>query len=127
MVVVDVVGGVGVDDNIGDLLLIKLVGVVDTPIDELFDDEMILSLLFVVAICCCCFGLLELDVGFVGVDSVGLADGDGVVDTGVAVVVGTFTVLGILHMRASVVLTTLRLGLLGLHISDFRFSDTVVE
>ena len=126
MVVVGVVSGVGVDDNIGDLLLIKLVGVVDTPIAELFDGEtMLLLFLFVVTICCCCFGLLELDAGFVDADSVGLVDGDGV-DTGVAVVVGTFTVLGILHMRASVVLTTLRLGLLGLHISDFRLSDTVV-
>ena len=107
----------GVDDDIGagggDLLLTELVGVVDAPIAGLFDWEMtLLLLLVVVAICCCCFGLLELDAA--------------VVDTGVAVVVGSFTVFGILHMRASVVLTTLRLGLLGSHISDFRFSDTVV-
>jgi hypothetical protein len=117
MVVVDA----GVDDDIG-----ELAGVVVARIAELFDSEMTLLLLFAVAICCCCFGLLEVDAGVVGVDSVGVVDGDPVVDTGVAVVVGTFTVLGILHMRASVVLTTLRLGLLGLHISDFRFSDTVV-
>jgi hypothetical protein len=110
----------GVDDDIGaggDLLLTELDGVVDAPIAGLFDWEMTL-LLFVGVICCCCFGLLELDAGVVAVDSVGVVDA--------AVVVGSFTVFGILHMRASVVLTTLRLGLLGSHISDFTFSDTVV-
>jgi hypothetical protein len=117
MVVVGVVV-VGVDDDIGDLLLTELAGVVDAPIAELFDCEMTL-LLFVVAICCCCFGLLEPDVGVVGIDTVGVVDGDRVVDTGVAAAVGSFNVFGILHMRASVVLTTLRLGLLGSHISDF--------
>ncbi len=117
MTVVGVV--VGVDDDIGDLLLIELAGVVDAPIAELFDCEMTLLLLFVVAICCCCFGLLEPDAGIVGVDTVGVVDGDGVVDTGVSAVVGSFIVFGIWHMRASVVLTTLRPGLLGSHISDF--------
>ena len=72
--------------------------------------------------------MLELDVCVAGVDS-GVLDGDDVVvvvDTGVAVVVESFTVFGILHMCASVVLTTFRLGLLGSHISDFIFSDNVV-
>ena len=35
-------------------------------------------------------------------------------------------VLGILHIRASVVLTTLRLGLLGLHICALSCADTLV-
>lgn len=120
-----------VDDDVaagGGLLLTELVGVIDAAIVGLFDSEMtsLLLLLLLLAVCSCCFGVLELDACVAGVDS-GVLDGDAVVvDTGVAVVVESLTVFGILHMCASVVLTTFRLGLLGSHISDFIFSDNVV-
>jgi len=123
-----VVGVVGVDAN-GNSVLTELVGVVDALIAGLFDSDMrVLLLLFVVTTCCCSFGLLELDACVIddGFDSVGVVEGDAVVDIGVGVVIGSFTVFGIPHIRASVVLTTLRLGLLGSHISDFRLSDIVV-
>jgi hypothetical protein len=80
-------------------------------------------LLAAVATCCCCFGVLELGACVTNVD---FGVGDVVVDTPVAVVVGSFIVLGIPHTRDSVLLTTFRLGLLGSHISDFIFSGNAV-
>ena len=81
--------------------------------------------MFVVGICCC-FGAATpaaAVVGFVVVccddDTV---DVGGVADDNE----GGFTVFGIPHIRDSVVLTTLRLGLLGSHISALSFAGTVV-
>ena len=87
-------------------------------------------LLFVVATCC--LGLTLLDT-CVADPADGVVDGDA---TDVDVVVGDegdeeevvvfFTVFGILHMRASVVLTTFRPGLPGLHSSALSLADIVV-
>jgi hypothetical protein len=96
-------------------------------------------LLFVVAICCCCFlgaAILATAVGFVVVvvccggrgddgdddDTADVGGGGGVADDDTK---GGFTVFGIPHIRASVVLTTLRLGLLGSHIFDLSSADIV--
>ncbi|MFL6342849.1 MAG: hypothetical protein ACJ72U_15055 [Nitrososphaeraceae archaeon] len=86
--------------------------------------------MLVVAICCCCccFGraatLPAVDVvGFVVV-VVCCGDDDDTADVGSGVAAyneGGFTVFGIPHICDSVVLTTLRLGLLGSHIFCFEF------
>ena len=68
---------------------------------------------------------LATDVGFVVAVCWGVGDDIDDVD-GIAVVVVFFTVLEIPHIRASVVLTTLRLGLLGSHIFDLSSADIVV-
>jgi hypothetical protein len=99
-------------------------------------------LLFVVAICCCCFlgaaifatavGFVVVVVGFVvvcgGDDD---DDDDNTADVGGGVAAdddtkGGFTVLAIPHICDSVVLTTLRLGLVGSHIFDLSSADIVV-
>jgi len=75
---------------------------------------------------CCCFGAATLAAGsfvVVGGDDTAVDDVDGIA---AAVVVLLFTVFGIPHMRASVVLTTLRLGLPGAHIVALTCGDIVV-
>jgi hypothetical protein len=80
--------------------------------------------LLLLAIIFCCFGAARLAVSGDDFDSVGddTADVNGVG----AGNEGGFTVFGIPHMRASVVLTTLRLGLLGSHIFALSSGDIVV-
>jgi hypothetical protein len=68
---------------------------------------------------------LATDVGFVVVVCLGVDDDTSEVG-GVAVVVVFFTVFGISHIRASVVLTTFRLGLLGSHNFAFSWVDILV-
>ena len=86
-------------------------------------------LLFVIATCC--LGLTLLDT-CVADPAAGVVDGDAtdidvVGDDGdEEEVVVFFTVFGILQMRASVVLTTFRPGLLGLHRSALSLADIVV-
>jgi hypothetical protein len=119
-------GGVDVGVN---LLLTLLVVSDGAEIVALLVREATL-LLFVVATCC--LGLTLLDT-CVADPAVWVVDGEA---TDVDVVVGDegdkedvvvfFTVFGILHMRASVVLTTFRLGLLGLHSSALSLADIVV-
>jgi hypothetical protein len=82
-------------------------------------------LLFVVAICCCFGGGAAAVVGFV-VSCVGGGDDTADVDGVAAGNEGGFTVFGIPHICDSVVLTTLRLGLLGSHIFALSSSDIVV-
>jgi hypothetical protein len=89
-------------------------------------------LLFVVAICCCCCCFrgavtLAMPVDFVVVccgggddDDDDTADVGGVADDDTK---GGFTVLAIPHICDSVVLTTLRLGLLGSHIFDLSSDE----
>jgi len=74
----------------------------------------------------CCFGAARLAAGsflVVGCDDTAVGDVDGIA----AAVVELFTVLGIPHMRASVVLTILRLGLPGAHIIALTCGDIVME
>jgi hypothetical protein len=90
-------------------------------------------LLFVVAICCCCCcfrgaATLATAVGFVvvvvccGGNDDDTADVDGVAADNE----GGFTVFGTPHIFDSVVLTTLRVGLLGSHIFALSSGDIVV-
>jgi hypothetical protein len=113
------------------LLTGAIVAAVGAPVDR----ETVL-LLFVVAICCCCFGVVVtlaavvVVVGFVVVCG-GDDDDDNTADVGGGVAAdddtkGGFTVLAIPHICDSVVLTTLRLGLLGSHIFDLSSADIVV-
>jgi len=121
------------------LLTGAIVAAVGAPVDR--ETVLLLVLLFVVvvAICCCCFGVVVtlavvvvVVVGFVVVcwggddddDDDNTADVGGVAaddDTK-----GGFTVLAIPHICDSVVLTTLRLGLVGSHIFDLSSADIVV-
>ena len=73
----------------------------------------------------CCFGAATLAAdSFVVVgDDIPVVDVGGIA---AAVVVLLFTVFGIPHMRASVVLTTLRLGLPGAHIIALTCDEIVV-
>jgi hypothetical protein len=108
-------------------LLGLLIGAIVAPVAPPVGRETVL-LLFVVAICCCCcFGaaILAAGVGFVVVCCGGdddTADVGGVVDDNE----GGFIVFGIPHICDSVVLTTLRLGLLGWHIFALSSSDIVL-
>jgi hypothetical protein len=122
---------VGGDDN--DVLLGLLTVAIVAPVAPPVDFE-IAVLLLVVAICCCCccFGKappVEIEiavsllvvVGFVVVVCCGGGGGDDddTADVGGGVAAdneGDFTVFGIPQIVDSVVLTTLRLGLLGSHI-----------
>jgi hypothetical protein len=100
----------------------------------LVDREIALVLLFEV-FTCCCFGGVAVFVATVvdfvvvvccagdGGDEDDTADVGGVADDDAKAV---FTVFGMPHMRASVVLTTLRLGLLGSHIFALSSTDIVV-
>ena len=117
---------VGGDDNdaLLELLTITIVAPVAPPVDC-----EIAVLLLVVAICCC-FGKappVEIEiavsllvvVGFVVVVCCGGGDDDDTADGGGGVAAdneGDFTVFGMPQIVDSVVLTTLRLGLLGSHI-----------
>ena len=96
----------GDDDN--ELLLGLLTVAIVAPVAPPVDCE-IAVLLLVVAICCCCYFVVVVCFG-----------GGVAADTK-----GGFTVLAIPHIRASVVLTTLRLGLLGSHIFDLSSADIV--
>ena len=87
-----------------------LTGAIVAPVDR----ETAL-LLFVVAICCC-FGRAAASAAAVVVGFVVICCDDDTADVGGGVADDNkcgFTVFGILHIRDSVVLTTLRLGLLG--------------
>jgi hypothetical protein len=122
------------DDVDNDLLLGLLTGAIVAPVALPVDREtvLLLLLLFVVVICCCCFfgaaATLATAVGFVvvvvccGGDDDDIADVGGVADDNE----GGFTVFGIPHICDSVVLTTLRLGLLGSHILALISGDIVV-
>jgi hypothetical protein len=86
-------------------------------------------LLFVVATCCLGLTLLDTCVAdpAAGVVAGDATDIDVVGDEGnEEEVVVFFTVFGILQMRASVVLTTFKPGLLGLHSSALSLADIVV-
>jgi hypothetical protein len=105
-----------------------LTGAIVVPVAPLVDRETILFVLFVVAICFCCFGgaatlAAVVVVGFVAVGGVVDDDIADVGGGGVADNEGGFSVFGIPHTRASVVLTTFRLGLLGSHIFALSSSD----
>src|SRR5919197_9833 len=115
------------DDIDNDLLLGLLTGAIIAPVALPVDRETVL-LLFVVVICCCCFG---------GVATLAIAGcvvvcggGDDTADVGGGAAdddnKGGFTVFVIPHIRDSVVLTTLRLGLLGLHIFALISGDIFV-
>jgi hypothetical protein len=116
------------------LLTGAIVAAVGAPVDR--ETVLLLVLLFVVVVatCCCCFGVVVtlaavVVVGFV-VCCGGDDDDDNTADVGGGGVAdddtkGGFTVFGIPHIRASVVLTTLRLGLLGSHIFDLSSADIV--
>ena len=115
--------GDGDDDN--DLLLGLLTGAIVVPVGPPVDRETVL-LLFVLAICCC-FGAATLAtaVGFIFVccvDDDDTADVGGVADDNE----GGFIVFGMPHICDSVVLTALRLGLLGSHIFALSSGDIVV-
>jgi hypothetical protein len=99
-----------------------LTGAIVASVGALVDRKT--ELLLVVAICCFCFGAdtLAAGVGFVVVVVEDTADVGGVaVDNE-----GGFSVFGMPHIFDSVVLTTLRLGLLGSHIFALSSADIVV-
>ena len=77
---------------------------------------------------CCCFGAATLVIagGFVVVCCVEVDDTAEVGGVADSIDGDGFTVFGIPHICDSVVLTTLRLGLLGSHILAFSSSDIVV-
>ena len=96
-----------------------LTGAIVASVGALVDRKT--ELLLVVAICCFCFGAdtLAAGVGFVVVVVEDTADVGGVaVDNE-----GGFSVFGMPHIFDSVVLTTLRLGLLGSHIFALSSAD----
>src|SRR6187200_2013951 len=118
---------VGGDDNdaLLELLTIAIVAPVAPPVD------CEIAVLLLVVVICCCFGKappVEIEiavsllvvVGFVVVVCCGGGgDDDDTADVGGGVAAdneGDFTVFGIPQIVDSVVLTTLRLGLLGSHI-----------
>jgi hypothetical protein len=111
------------------LLTVAIVGPVAPPVDC----EIAVSLLVVAICCCCCFGraatLPAVVVGFVVVVCCGGGDDDDdTADVGGGIAAdneGGFTVFGIPQIVDSVVLTTLRLGLLGSHIFAL-ISDEIV-
>ena len=92
-----------------------LIGAIFAPVASSVSREVALVLFVVFVICCCfrCGGVdtLSTDVGFVVV--VGLGVDDDTSDVGGVAFVVFFTVFGIPHICASVVLTIFRLGLLG--------------
>jgi hypothetical protein len=126
-------GAIGDDDN--DLLLALLTGAIVAAVGAPIDRETVLLFVVVVAIRCCCFGvvvtLAAVVVGFVGfVVCCGGCNDDDTADVGGGVAddnnIGGFTVFGMPHIFDSVVLTTLRLGLLGLHIFALSSADIAV-
>jgi hypothetical protein len=108
----------GDDDN--ELLLGLLTVAIVAPVAAPVDCEIAVSLL-VVAICCCCCFVVVVCCG-------GGDDDDDTADVGGGIAAdneGGFTVFGIPQIVDSVVLTTLRLGLLGSHIFALS-SDEIV-
>ena len=125
---------VGGDDN--DALLELLTITIVAPVAPPVDCEIAVLLLVVAICCCCCFGraatLPAVVVGFVvvvvccGDDD---DDDDTTADVGGGIAAdneGGFTVFGIPHIFDSVVLTTLRVGLLGSHNFALSSGDIVV-
>jgi hypothetical protein len=110
------------DDN--DLLLVLPTGAIVAIFAPVVTETVLV--LFVVAICCC-FGAAAA-VGFVGVVCFGVVDDTAAddVDGVTADDVDDFIVFGIPHISDSVVLTALRLGLLGLHIFALSSGDIIV-
>jgi hypothetical protein len=108
------------------LLLGLLTGAIAAPIVLPVDRETVLLLLFVLVVCCCCFGGVVATLAIAGFVVCCGGDDDDIADVGGVADKEGFTVLGIPHMRASVVLTTLRLGLLGSHIFALSSADIVV-
>jgi hypothetical protein len=81
---------------------------------------LLLLLLFAVVICCCFGGVAAMTfAGFV----IDCGDVDDTADVGGVADNEGFTVLGIPHIRDSVVLTTFRSGLLGSHILALSSED----
>ena len=118
-----------VEDN--DLLLALLTGAIVVPVGPPLGREMTLILLLFEVFTCCCFGGVAVFVAAV-VDFVVVVccvDGDDDDDTPDVIGVtaddtkGGFTVFAIPHMRDSVVLITLRSGLLGSHIFALSSDD----
>ena len=111
-----------------DLLLKLLTGAIVAPVAAPVDRETAL-LLFVVAICCC-FGRAATLAAAVVVGFVVICRDDDTADVGGGVADDDtkrgFTVFGIPHIFDSVVLTTLRLGLLGSHSFALSSGDIVV-
>ena len=110
------------DDNDDDALVtLWLTAVIVVPVGPPIGREITSVVLLFEAFTCCCFGaVIFAAVGFVVVVCC-VDDGDDTADVcGVVVAADDnkdgFTVLGIPHIRASVVLTTFRLGLVGSHI-----------
>jgi hypothetical protein len=122
---------VGGDDN--DALLELLTVAIVAPVAPPVDCEIAVLLLVVAICCCCCFGRAAtlpavVVVGFVVVVCCGGDDDDITADVGGGIAAdneGGFTVFGIPQIFDSVVLTTLRLGLLGSHIFALS-SDEIV-
>jgi hypothetical protein len=121
---------VGGDDN--DALLELLTVAIVAPVAPPVDFEIAVLLLVVAICCCCCFGraatLPAVVIGFVVVVCCGGGD-DNTADVGGGIAAdneGGFTVFGIPQIVDSVVLTTLRLGLLGSHIFALSSGDIVV-
>jgi hypothetical protein len=116
--------GGGDDDADDDLLLVLPTGAIVAIFAPVVTETMLV--LFVVAICCC-FGAAAA-VGFVGVVCFGVVDDTAAddVDGVTADNVDDFIVFGIPHISDSVVLTALRLGLLGLHIFALSSGDIIV-
>jgi hypothetical protein len=126
---------VGGDDN--DVLLGLLTVAIVAPVAPPVDFEIAVLLLVVAICCCCCFGraatLPAVVIGFVVVVCCGGGgdgdDDDNTADVGGGIAAdneGGFTVFGIPQIVDSVVLTTLRLGLLGSHIFALSSGDIVV-
>jgi hypothetical protein len=122
---------VGGDDN--DVLLGLLTVAIVAPVAPPVDCEIAVLLLVVAICCCCCFGraatLPAVVVGFVVVVCCGGDDDDITADVGGGIAAdneGGFTVFGIPQIVDSVVLTTLRLGLLGSHIFALISDEIVV-
>jgi hypothetical protein len=120
-------GGDNADGN--DLLLVLPTGDIVATFVPVVPETAFVLLLFVVAICCCCFGAAAAAaVGFVVVVCCGVVD-DTAVDEDVDGAgddnSGDFIVFGIPHISDSVVLTALRLGLLGSHIFALSCGDIV--
>jgi hypothetical protein len=124
---------VGGDDN--DVLLGLPTVAIVAPVAPPVDCEIAVLLLVVAICCCCCFGraatLPAVAVGFVVVVCCGGDGGgdDNTADVGGGIAAdneGGFTVFGIPQIVDSVVLTTLRLGLLGSHIFALISDEIVV-
>ncbi len=107
------------------MLLALLTGDIVVPVGPPLGREMTLVLLFEV-FTCCCFGGLAVFVTTVVVVCCFDGDDDDTADVGGVTTddaKGDFSVFAIPHMRDSVVLITLRSGLLGSHIFALSSDD----